>query len=120
MIAPLCAIGIRAIAGLRRARLPAGISRHVVLASANIAGAGLAGVLLALNRLAGSLPWFPVSLAAAHDMQWRICSSGLLGFMVQMVVGIRGATPGRSSKVRAMRRAVCAGGSSSRMTSNAG
>lgn len=82
VIAPLCAIGLRVIAGLRRARLPAGISLHVVLAFANIAGAGIAGVLLAVNRLTGGLPWSPVSLAAAH------AHLALLGWAMMMIFGV--------------------------------
>ncbi len=82
VVGPIVAVGIRVTAGLRRSRLPAGISLHVVLAFANIAAAGIAGVLLAINRLTGALPWSPVSLAAAH------AHLALLGWAMMMIFGV--------------------------------
>jgi hypothetical protein len=82
VLAPMIAVGTRVTIGLGRSRVPAGISLHVVLAFANVAAAGVAGVLLAFNRLTGTFPWSPVSLAAAH------AHLALLGWAAMMIIGV--------------------------------
>lgn len=82
VLAPIVVVGVRVGLGLRRSRLPAGIALHVMLAFANVSAAGVVGMLLALNRLTGTLSWSPVALAAAH------AHLALLGWATMMILGV--------------------------------
>jgi hypothetical protein len=81
VLVPFATIGTSLARGLRRARVPAGVTLHVVLAFANVLAAGSGGLVLALNRLTGSLPWSP-SLAAAH------AHLAVLGWATMMILGV--------------------------------
>jgi hypothetical protein len=81
VLAPFATIGTSLARGLRRARVPSGVALHVVLAFANVLGAGFGGLFLALNRLTGSVSWSP-SLAAAH------AHLAVLGWATMMILGV--------------------------------
>jgi hypothetical protein len=59
-------VAVRAWRGLREARVPGTIKLHVALAFANMLAAGLFGMLIAFNRVAGFLRWSPEHSAYAH------------------------------------------------------
>jgi hypothetical protein len=82
VLVPFATIGTSLTRGLRRSRVPVGVGLHVVFAFVNVLAAGSAGIVLALNRLAGSLPWSPVSLAAAH------AHLAALGWATMMILGV--------------------------------
>lgn len=82
VLGPIVVVGLRTIPGLLRSRVPAGISLHVLLAFANVTAAGVAGLLLAINRVTGLLPWSPVSLASAH------AHLAVLGWAMMMIFGV--------------------------------
>lgn len=75
-------VGARAVLGLREARLPTGVALHVVLAFANMVGAGLFGLWLGVARAQGSLTLSPIAAAAAH------AHLAVIGWGVMMVVGV--------------------------------
>ncbi len=82
VLAPLAFVGVRALAGLRRARIPAGVKLHVGLAFVNILAAASLGIALAFNRLSGDLPWSPLALAVAHG------HLAVLGWATMMIFGV--------------------------------
>jgi len=82
VLGPIVAIGARVTLGLGRSRVPAGIRLHVLLAFSNITAAGVAGVVLAVNKLTGMLPWSAVSLASAH------AHLAVLGWAMMMIFGV--------------------------------
>jgi hypothetical protein len=82
VLAAIVVVGARVSLGLRQSRVPAGITLHILLAFANITAAGIVGLLLAINRLTGVLPWSPVSLASAH------AHLALLGWAMMMIFGV--------------------------------
>ncbi|MPZ20819.1 MAG: hypothetical protein GEV06_23355 [Luteitalea sp.] len=82
VLGPLAFIGVRAILALYASRLPRGVSLHVGLAFTNVVAAGLLGLLLAINRLTGKLPWSPLSLAIAHG------HFAVLGWATMMIFGV--------------------------------
>lgn len=82
VLVPFATIGGSLTRGLRGSRVPVGVALHVVLAFVNVLAAGSAGLVLALNRVTGSLPWSPVSLAAAH------AHLAVLGWATMMILGV--------------------------------
>ena len=79
---PIAWVGLRALRGLRRSPVPAGISTHVILAFLNILAAAFAGWLLAWNRSRGFLDVSPLALVFAH------AHLAVLGWGTMMVVGL--------------------------------
>jgi hypothetical protein len=82
VLMPLALLGARVGRALRAARLPRGVSLHMVLAFLNVIGAGLFGVVLAINRWRGGLAASPLSLATAH------AHLALLGWAAMMILGV--------------------------------
>ncbi|HEX7088057.1 MAG TPA: hypothetical protein VF198_16980 [Vicinamibacterales bacterium] len=82
VLATIAFVAVRALAGLRRARIPAGVKLHVGLAFANIVAAGALGIVFAFNRLSGDLPWSPLALAIAHG------HLAVLGWATMMIFGV--------------------------------
>jgi hypothetical protein len=75
-------VGARAIGGLRAARLPFGVSLHVVLAFGNVVLAGVLGAWLAVARAWGLATWSPLAAAGAH------AHLAVLGWAVMMIFGV--------------------------------
>jgi hypothetical protein len=75
-------IGGRVAWGLKRGRLPSGVSLHVVLSFANVIIAGLVGAVLALHYVFGLLPWAPLPVAYAHG------HLAVLGWATMMFFGV--------------------------------
>lgn len=75
-------VAARALAGLRTARLPAGVSLHLALAFANVVAAGTLGAVLATGRVLGLVTWSPLAAAAAH------AHLAVLGWGVMMIMGV--------------------------------
>jgi hypothetical protein len=71
-----------ALPGLVPSPAPRGVILHVLLAFVNVLGAGLIGILLALNRSRGFLEVSPLSLMFAH------VHLAAIGWASMMVVGL--------------------------------
>lgn len=72
----------RAWRGLRHAKVPWPVKLHVALAFVNMLLASGLGVVIALSRVSGSLPWSPQSAAFAH------AHLAAVGWAMMMVVGL--------------------------------
>jgi hypothetical protein len=72
----------RAWRGLRHARAPWPVKLHVALAFINMLLASGLGMVIALNRVGGWLPWSPQSAAFAH------AHLAAVGWAMMMVVGL--------------------------------
>jgi hypothetical protein len=82
VLIPIVCVGSRVTWGLRRARLPAAVTTHVVLAFANIVAAGAFGFVLAANRVHGWFEVSPLALAAAH------AHVAVIGWAAMLIVGL--------------------------------
>jgi hypothetical protein len=82
VLAAILHVAVRGWRGLAGARVPRAIKAHVALAFANIVAAGSLGTVIGFDRMAGSLPWSPLSAAFAH------AHLAAIGWAVMMVVGI--------------------------------
>lgn len=82
VLAALAFVAVRALAGLRAARLPVGVSLHVALAFANVVSAGAFGLLVAYGKATGAITWSPLAIAGAH------AHLAVLGWGVMMIVGV--------------------------------
>jgi hypothetical protein len=82
VLLPAAFVGWRVVAGLRRARLPAGVSIHVAFAFINLLAAGLFGAFGAMNYVSGVLPWAPYNVALAH------AHLSVLGWATMMFFGV--------------------------------
>ena len=82
VLAAIALVGWRASRGLRTARLPVGVSLHLVLAFGNILLAGCIGAVFAAGRASGSLTWSPLAVAGAH------AHLAVLGWAVMMIIGV--------------------------------
>lgn len=82
VLGTLSFVGVRAIAGLRAARLPTGVSLHVGFAFLNVLGAGSFGLVAAYGKATGALAWSPLAVAAAH------AHLAVIGWGVMMIVGV--------------------------------
>lgn len=72
----------RIVPALARARVPAAIRAHVLLAFLNIAGAATMGILIGINKVHPFLPGYSVSNVFAH------AHLAAIGWASMMVVGI--------------------------------
>jgi hypothetical protein len=75
-------VGSAVVPGLLRSPVPRGVKLHVVLAFANMLAAGLAGLLMALNRSRGFLEVSPLALMFAH------AHFAAIGWAAMLVVGL--------------------------------
>ena len=82
VLVALTFVGVRLLSNLPAARLPHGVSLHIALAFANVVLVGAAGVLMAVNRLVGALPWSPLSIASAHG------HAAVLGWATMLIFGL--------------------------------
>jgi hypothetical protein len=73
---------VRFVAAVRRSGVPPSIKLHLTLACVNIWLAGLAGVLIAIDKVAHFLPGFVLSNVFAH------AHLAALGWATMMVVGV--------------------------------
>jgi len=73
---------VRIAAGVRRARLPAAVKTHIVLACANFWTAASMGVLIASDKVWHFLPGFVLSNVFAH------AHLAAIGWATMMVVGV--------------------------------
>jgi hypothetical protein len=82
ILAAILRVGSLALPGLLRSPVPLGVKLHVLLAFANILGAGLVGVLIALNRSRGFLEVSPLAVMFAH------AHLAAVGWATMLVVGL--------------------------------
>lgn len=82
VLGALTFVGARLLAHLPAARLPWGVSLHLALALVNVIVAGVAGGLMAVNRLVADLPWPPLALALAHG------HLAVLGWATMLIFGM--------------------------------
>ena len=82
VIAAVLHVAVRAWTGLAAAPIPWPVKLHVALAFANMLGASVFGIVLALNRIFGWFGWSPMSAAFAH------AHLAAIGWAVMMVVGL--------------------------------
>lgn len=82
VLAVTLVVGTRAVRGLARAKMPAGVSLHVGLAFGNMVLAGSAGLVLAVARASGVEAWSPLAAAAAH------AHLAVLGWGAMMIMGV--------------------------------
>ena len=75
-------VGTRVAVGLWTARVPGAVSTHILLAFANVVGAGVFGAFLALNRTSGWVSLAPMAAAAAH------AHIAIVGWAIMMIVGV--------------------------------
>jgi hypothetical protein len=75
-------VGGRTVGGLRKARLPWGVSLHITLAFLNVALTGLSGLVMALDPLGLQLSSRPLRWNAAH------AHVGVLGWASMMIFGV--------------------------------
>lgn len=75
-------VAARVALGLRTARVPAAVSAHLLLAFANVIGAGAFGVFIALDRASGWVNLSPMAVAASH------AHVAIVGWAIMMIVGV--------------------------------
>jgi hypothetical protein len=66
VLVAIALVGVRTLNGLRRARLPQGVSLHVALAFVNVGLTGMVGLMMALGPHVFPLSSAAGSWAAAH------------------------------------------------------
>jgi hypothetical protein len=81
VMAGLLYVGGRTAGALRKAPIQAAVKLHLLLAFANVAGAGTMGLLLAIHKVRPFLPGAPLSNVYAH------LHLGALGWASMMVLG---------------------------------
>ena len=82
VLATILFVGARVARGLWSARVPGGVSLHIVLAFVNVLAAGALGLVVATTRATGGLPWSPLAIALAH------AHLAVLGWAVMMIFGV--------------------------------
>ncbi len=81
VLVALIGVCVRLTLGLWTARVPRGVTMHIVLAFANIVGAGGLGIYMALTRGTAHAV-SPIAMAAAH------AHLATIGWAVMMIVGV--------------------------------
>jgi hypothetical protein len=75
-------VGVRVVAGLRRAPIPLAVKAHIALAFLNVIGAVVVGVLLGFDKASPFLPGHPLARVFAH------AHLAAIGWTAMMAVGI--------------------------------
>lgn len=75
-------VGLRTLGGLRRARLPPGVSLHLWLAFLNVGLTGIVGLIMTLDVLGLRLSSMPLRWNSAH------AHLGVLGWACMMIFGV--------------------------------
>ena len=75
-------VGVRVLAGLTRAKIPRGVSLHILLAFLNILTAAVFGILIGFDRTRGFLSVSPLAMMFAH------AHLAAVGWVMMLVIGL--------------------------------